>query len=174
MIHENETGFNISGAPFLHVFPQHSWHSPATIRGNIAALKALRDAIDAAIEKGEASARAFATDGEGYEILIERCATMAHIGEPFYAMQEIVQGVLREGQYEARFKLQDTVQLTRKAFDELREKAGLPPSRTPFHHTAPSPLPARPAVAPEVAPLGESPSPAASAPKTTKTEPGAQ
>lgn len=134
---ENGTGFKIYSAAFLHVYPQHSWHSPATIRGNVEALKALRDALDEAISEGKSAARAFATDGEGYEILVERCATMAHIGEPFYAMQEIAQGVLREGQYEARFKLRETVQLTRKAFDELWAKAGLPPDRNPWQ--APSP-----------------------------------
>lgn len=55
----------------LHVYAQESWHSPAQIMGHRDALKALRDAIDRALQTGmEASSEAMTNDGEGYHVII--------------------------------------------------------------------------------------------------------
>lgn len=59
-------------APWRHVYAQIYQHQPAIIRGNVAALTALREALDKAIATGEATADAFAIDGEGFGILCQR------------------------------------------------------------------------------------------------------
>lgn len=61
---------------WLHIYAQFSWHDDAVIVGDEGALRALRDAIDAAIGAGSASARVtFADDGEGYRVRIVRRPT---------------------------------------------------------------------------------------------------
>lgn len=60
----------------LHIYAQQSWHQPVTIVGNRAALEALRDAIQQALDIGQGvttSAEVFTNDGEGYEVLIMPC-----------------------------------------------------------------------------------------------------
>ena len=56
---------------YLHIWGQASEHDDATIIGSEKALKALRDAIDAAIERTVAGAgTVFAGDGEGYYVTV--------------------------------------------------------------------------------------------------------
>lgn len=51
---------------FLHIYAQDQWHADAFIVGNAEALKALRDAIDRALERGHGYASCYVNDGEGY------------------------------------------------------------------------------------------------------------
>ena len=57
----------------LHIHAQPHWHAEAYIVGNSEGLKALRDAIDKALENGHAATPhdekpVFVTDGEGYVV----------------------------------------------------------------------------------------------------------
>jgi len=62
----------------MNIYPQIAEHTEAKIVGNKEALVLLRDAIDRAIKEGKSAtpsmteAVIFATDGEGYEIQVER------------------------------------------------------------------------------------------------------
>lgn len=59
--------------PYLHVYPQWSWHTEASICGNRPAIAQLRDALTAALDSPDGvsmSAEQFATDGEGYSVLV--------------------------------------------------------------------------------------------------------
>lgn len=60
--------------PWLHIYAQHSEHSPAEIRGNREALTALRNAIDRALagKNGESETKGITADGEGYSVEIRR------------------------------------------------------------------------------------------------------
>jgi len=68
------TAREYAALPWLHIYAQHSEHSPAEIKGTREALTALRDAIDRALcdKNGEAEAEAITADGEGYGIEIRR------------------------------------------------------------------------------------------------------
>jgi hypothetical protein len=76
----------------VNVYPQHSWHSMATIHADRAGLLALREAIDKAVETGEAEASVFASDGEGYSLLLRRMPDFGDKAwadyEPHYTMME--------------------------------------------------------------------------------------
>lgn len=80
----------MSRAPdnFMHVYSQYMWHDDAVIRGTKTALSALRDAIDAAIADGEGRAEVYATDGEGYHVVITRVNTIAAVGQPEYRIND--------------------------------------------------------------------------------------
>lgn len=54
----------------LHIYSQEQWHGNAYVVGNEEALKNLRDAIDAALEKGSGHASSFVNDGEGFYALV--------------------------------------------------------------------------------------------------------
>lgn len=56
----------------MHIYGQPCWHDDAFIVGDTTSLKALRDAIDKALdsEHNEAAMSSFATDGEGYRTII--------------------------------------------------------------------------------------------------------
>lgn len=55
----------------LHIYPQTSWHEEAWAVGNRAALEALRDAINRALESNKPEGvTMFANDGEGYRVLV--------------------------------------------------------------------------------------------------------
>lgn len=69
---------------FLHVYGQYCEHSEAVIRGTDAGLRALRDAIDAALAGSEAAAHLFATDGEGYTVKVQLSSTIGGVGTPEY------------------------------------------------------------------------------------------
>jgi len=60
--------------PWLHIYGQSMWHDQASIVGTVAGLEALRDAINAAIERGTGKATASVSDGEGYFIEVVRAA----------------------------------------------------------------------------------------------------
>lgn len=65
--------FDFDALPWMHIYGQFTQHDTAKIVGNVSALKALRDAIDAAIKDGKAEAKnVCTTDGEGYGVLVER------------------------------------------------------------------------------------------------------
>ena len=68
------TAAEYADLPWMHIYPQHSAHSPAEIKGTRTALIALRDAIDRALadKNGESEAEAIAADGEGYDVQIRR------------------------------------------------------------------------------------------------------
>lgn len=69
---------------WLHIYGQHSYHSEATIRGTSAGLTRLRDAINAALERGEGQATVMASDGEGYHVQVTRVSMHAMLGQPEY------------------------------------------------------------------------------------------
>lgn len=55
----------------LHVYGPEAWHNSAYVIGNPNGLKALRDAIDEALEKGTAKRECIvASDGEGFYIRV--------------------------------------------------------------------------------------------------------
>ena len=56
--------------PIVHVHPQAWWHAPATIVGNTAGLRALYEAVTAALAGDVGTARVFAADGEGYALTV--------------------------------------------------------------------------------------------------------
>jgi hypothetical protein len=60
--------------PKLHIYGQSYFHEHAFIVGNTEALRALRDAIDDALETGTvvSGITAFTADGEGYEVKVYR------------------------------------------------------------------------------------------------------
>lgn len=58
--------------PIVHILPQAMWHDEAAIIGNEEGLRALRNAIDAALTREVARAEVFADDGEGYHAVIVR------------------------------------------------------------------------------------------------------
>lgn len=74
--------------PLVHIRGQFTYHGEATIRGNVSGLIALRDALNEALENGSGERVVFATDGEGYEVIVERSSTVAGLGQPTYADQE--------------------------------------------------------------------------------------
>lgn len=63
---------NVS-TPLLHIYAQHSEHTEAYILGNREGLRALRAALDAALEHGAGTVEVMVADGEGYavEIMLE-------------------------------------------------------------------------------------------------------
>jgi hypothetical protein len=54
----------------LHIWSQYAEHSEAFILGNREGLLALREAIDKALDVGQAHAMTFCTDGEGFDTLV--------------------------------------------------------------------------------------------------------
>ena len=60
---------------YCNVYPQQSPHQPAQLLATAAGLRALRDAIDVALVDGVARADVFASDGEGYSLVV-RCKPM--------------------------------------------------------------------------------------------------
>lgn len=88
--------------PWMHLYAQYIEHSPATIRGNVEALRKLRDAITEAIEGGTGEAKdIFASDGEGYSIEVQRVNTIAALGTPQYIWHEFELGT-RALEYERK------------------------------------------------------------------------
>lgn len=96
---------NIDLAAWAHVYGQHFYHSPATIRGNREALRLIRDAIDHALEAGEGEAKLFAGDGEGYGLHVIRVNTMATLGSPEYLYQLEYDLSFKEGCRRRKLKL---------------------------------------------------------------------
>lgn len=58
--------------PWLHIYGQHFQHDGAKIIGTKDSLRALRDALDAAISDGTTEVEMIAADGDGYGLRIER------------------------------------------------------------------------------------------------------
>lgn len=58
--------------PFGHIYPQFVWHSEALLIANEAALREIATGALNAIERGRATVAMFASDGEGYQLVIER------------------------------------------------------------------------------------------------------
>jgi hypothetical protein len=54
----------------MHVLAQSIWHDAAFLIGTPDALKALRDAITAALVTGTGNVKTFANDGEGYTVYV--------------------------------------------------------------------------------------------------------
>jgi hypothetical protein len=69
--------------PWLHIYAQPYWHSEARIMGTPAALKCLRDAIDAALSSHlETQSVGIVADGEGYHVLVS-IATKDELSKEF-------------------------------------------------------------------------------------------
>lgn len=56
----------------VHVYGQAAWHDTVYIVANAAGLKALKSAAERALFQGSGEVRAFAADGEGYDMVIIR------------------------------------------------------------------------------------------------------
>lgn len=80
----------------MHIYAQDSWHQPATIVGNRAALERLVETIQSALDTGQGSTfelETFANDGEGYEVrvmVINDTDMWAQIATPY--TDEMCQG----------------------------------------------------------------------------------
>jgi hypothetical protein len=58
--------------PLIHQYAQNSWHSESLIYATADGLRALREAIDHALEHGTGFTTATVNDGEGYFALVVR------------------------------------------------------------------------------------------------------
>jgi len=54
----------------LNLLPQETYHDDAVIVGTTKGLTDLRDAITAALESGKSELQTFASDGEGYTLIM--------------------------------------------------------------------------------------------------------
>lgn len=74
-----------SSEPYLQIEPQHSWHGDAIIQGNESGLRRLAEALlKAANGNGSECKTMFASDGEGYTIVVLHEERPALFREPFY------------------------------------------------------------------------------------------
>lgn len=76
--------------PVIHLYPLSDEHGDATISANSAALRMLRDAIEGLLEdhgplKSAGEVRVFASDGEAYDLSIEK-----REGAPHAALWELL------------------------------------------------------------------------------------
>lgn len=55
---------------FLHVYAQSDWHSESYIVGTTQSLKALRDAIDQALQDETGVTESMVNDGEGFDLVV--------------------------------------------------------------------------------------------------------
>jgi hypothetical protein len=85
--------------PWLNVRSQCTYHAEAYVRGTDAGLRALRDAIDAALAGKTGEARVFASDGEGYAIEVTRCGLVDEVGHPTYLDECARELAYREREY---------------------------------------------------------------------------
>ena len=86
----------------MHVYGQDCEHEEAFIVGNETALRALRDALDAALNGGLGQATVFAADGEGYILHVIKHPTQRidRLQLP-YSGWERRYGMERRGRYPA-------------------------------------------------------------------------
>lgn len=77
----------VNTALWLQLHPQEMWHGEAVIEGNASALRALANALLTAAD-GDASELddVFASDGEGYSILIRRKERPDDFSDAFYTI----------------------------------------------------------------------------------------
>ena len=80
----------MSDNAWLTLQPHEAWHQPAEIAGTPDGLRALRDAIDQALERSVAKAAVLETDGEGYDLTVTVLDPDKPDGwpEPFYSWWE--------------------------------------------------------------------------------------
>lgn len=75
---------------WLHVYAQCMWHEPAAIKGNRAALAALRNTIDGVLSDGNSrSMDAFVSDGEGFALTVSLVSADELDDEPMPYIDEI-------------------------------------------------------------------------------------
>ncbi|MCA0173260.1 hypothetical protein [Bacillus sp. RAR_GA_16] len=58
--------------PYMQLYGQELWHSPAFLLANREGLLQLREAIDVALQNGEYRHVTSSSDGDGYDLLIKR------------------------------------------------------------------------------------------------------
>jgi hypothetical protein len=77
----------LTSEPYLQIEPQHLWHGDAIIQGNESGLRKLAAALlKAADATAETSHTYFASDGEGYDIIILHEEKPSAFREPFYTL----------------------------------------------------------------------------------------
>ena len=84
---ETEPWKDMEHLPWLHIYGQYMWHSPATIRGSRSGLESLRAARDTALDTGAGSGEVVATDGEGYAVMVNLVTLVSAMGTPEYGIQ---------------------------------------------------------------------------------------
>lgn len=102
---EKLTRKQLSDLPWMHVYGQYMPHDCATLRGTVAALTAVRAAIDAALKDGTGVAEVFASDGEGYQINITRTSTYAQLGAPEYIYEKEFELGMRAAERDRKYRL---------------------------------------------------------------------
>lgn len=110
---------NAESLPWLHIRGQFTYHFEATIRGTAAGLTSLRNAIDAAIAEGRGEADAIASDGEGYEVIVERSSTVSGIGKPTYLDEEARALAVHERDFLTRYCRSNRA-VEKEAYNALR------------------------------------------------------
>lgn len=69
----------------LHAYSQDSWHDDLVVAGDEEGLKALRNAIDEALQEGHGQSGVFVNDGEGYRALVLRKDNLDDLPVPYDA-----------------------------------------------------------------------------------------
>ena len=70
--------------PWLHITSQFHEHGEAYVTGTREGLEKLRAAIDQALLINDGVAEVYATDGEGYGVIVRLSSTLAGLGSPVY------------------------------------------------------------------------------------------
>ncbi|MEW6048032.1 MAG: type II toxin-antitoxin system HicB family antitoxin [Bacillota bacterium] len=76
-----------AGPDVLHVYGQALWHQDVYLVGNRRALRKLRAAVTAALNRGRGSCETFANDGEGYDVhvvCVDDPATLDKLAVPYH------------------------------------------------------------------------------------------
>lgn len=101
---EKLTRKQIGALPWMHVYGQYMPHDCATLRGTVAALTAVRNAIDVALKEGTGTAEVFASDGEGYKINVTRTSTFAQLGAPEYIYEKEFELGMRTAERDRKYR----------------------------------------------------------------------
>lgn len=113
----------MSNNPYLHLYGQGQWHGDAYIIGNTEGLKALRDAIDRALneERGASSLSAFVNDGEGFYtgvVKIDKPEDFDRLAVPYN--DEIAQD--HRGEAIWPWQIKRAVDVVQEQYDQLRSQ----------------------------------------------------
>lgn len=128
----SETTFEEDDLGWCHIYSQYANHSPALIQGNRIALKAIRDAIDRALQTGMDghSESIFTADGEGYGVTVQIRNLKFLEGRPLPYAAPWAGGV---GQREFEQELENQKQLEKQVAESKAKKFAQPEQTTRTH-----------------------------------------